>query len=166
MRQFISVDTAVSVAATSGLQVVSQSQAFQLTKSRRRFLFASGQIGDPDNKLLWQNSVPVRLFPVAPFLAVVFLDPSGAALDTVWLGAQAFPISTNPNWPSQVLDCGGAGAKWAMNPTEEFFLAGAGGYPPGTASIALLAGVSVYNPDAAPHNAIVRLRGIMEEIAE
>jgi hypothetical protein len=167
MRSYISVDQTTAVLAGAAAQVFAYSQTFPLTKSKRRFLFASASLGDPDFKLSLAYT-DGKYWPICPFIGIAFNDANGAALDFLWLGTEIHYTQNNNN-QFLVLDVANAGIKWAAQSAgmQEFFYSGRGGYPPGTVTMQLAAAISVLNSDAVlPHNAIVRLRAIMEETAE
>jgi hypothetical protein len=168
MRQFISVDTVTIVPLNSAAQCLAISQTFPLTKSKRRFLFASGEVQDNDGlgqQFSINHNTGGGWWTPAPFIAVAFAAADGTFLDTVYI--HTIP-PTQTNILTWAKDSAQAGFKWGGALADfEFFYSGRGGYPAGTVAIALMAGLTVYNIDVAnPHNCLVRLRAIMEELPE
>jgi len=169
MRQWVKVDKTTAVPAGGSLQVTAISQLFPITKAKRKFLFCSGEIFDPDFVLVFNKpSVVTWIVETCPFIAFLFYDSAGVAIDFLYIQVDhhKFTAGANFGW---VNDPANAGHKIAAPPSlsEEFFTYGRGGYPDGAVAVALVTGFSVTNTDGAnPHNAVVSLRAIMEELPE
>jgi hypothetical protein len=154
LRHFIHVDMVQSIPGLSQAQVLAISQTFPLTRGRLRVLYASAEFSGEQGAIVLPNTGGLTTL----FIAFLFYAADGVtALDTLYLKT----LTWGPS--HQSVSDGVSDAKICQESTQDdFFVAGRGGYPDGAASVALVAGFSAANANAAAKNATCRLRAIME----